>query len=142
MKNTDQLSRDSIEYYKERTEKLEMEKEALEAKLKWYEEQFRLSQQRRFGSSSEKTNPDQLSLFNEAEDTANPDVEEPTVETITYKRKKQRNRREDKLENLPTETVEYRLPAEEQVCSCCSGPLHEMSTQVRSEIEVIPAQVK
>src|SRR5699024_12074029 len=58
MKNTDQLSRDSIEYYKERTEKLEMEKEALVAKLKWYEEQFRLSQQRRFGSSSEKTNSD------------------------------------------------------------------------------------
>jgi len=142
MKNTDQLSRDSIEYYKERTEKLEMEKEALEAKLKWYEEQFRLSQQRRFGSSSEKTNSDQLSLFNEAEDTADSAIEEPTVQEITYKRKKQRGQREQKLENLPTETIEYRLPTEEQVCSCCGGELHEMSTEVRKEIEVIPAQVK
>src|SRR5699024_4638203 len=131
MKNTDQLSRDSIEYYKERTEKLEMEKEALEAKLKWYEEQFRLSQQRRFGSSSEKTNSDQLSLFNEAEDTADSAIEEPTVQEITYKRK-----------NLAMETIEYRLPTEEQVCSCCGGELHEMSTEVRKEIEVIPAQVK
>jgi prefoldin subunit 5 len=59
-------TKDTIEYYKERNEKLEIEKEALEAKLKWYEEQFRLSQQQKFGSSSEKTNPDQLSLFNEA----------------------------------------------------------------------------
>ena len=46
------------------------------------------------------------------------------------------------LENLPTETVEYRLPVEEQVCSCCGGPLHEMSTEVRREIEMIPAQAK
>lgn len=141
MKNTDTKNQESIEYYKERNEKLEIEKEALEAKLKWYEEQFRLSQQRRFGSSSEKTNPDQLSLFNEAEDTANPEIEEPTLETITITRKK-RDRRDDKFENLPTETIEYRLSAEEQVCSCCAGPLHEMSTQVRREIEVIPAQVK
>ena len=142
MENTAHTTKNTIEYYKERNEKLEIEKEALEAKLKWYEEQFRLSQQQRFGSSSEKTNPDQLSLFNEAEDTADSTVEEPTVETITYKRKKQRGEREQKLEDLPTETIEYRLSEEEQVCSCCDGPLHEMSTEVRKELKVIPAQVK
>jgi transposase len=142
MENKAQTSQDTIEYYIERTEKLEMEKEELEAKLKWYEEQFRLSQQRLFGSSSEKTNLDQLSLFNEAEDTANSTVEEPTVETIIYKRKKQSGQRERMLENLPTETIEYRLPDEDQVCSCCGGALHEMSTEVRKELKIIPAQVK
>lgn len=142
MKNTAQTPKDTIEYYIERTEKLEIEKEELEAKLKWYEEQFRLSQQRRFGSSSEKTDADQLSLFNEAEDTANSTVEEPTVEMITYKRKKQCGQREQKLENLPIETIDYRLSEEDQVCSCCGGELHEMSTETRQEIEVIPAQVK
>src|SRR5699024_3033348 len=142
MKNTDQLSRDSIEYYKERTEKLEMEKEALEAKLKWYEEQFRLSQQRRFGSSSEKTNSDQLSLFNEAEDTADSSIEETTVKENTYKHQKQRSMSKDKLENLTTETIEYSISTEEQVCSCCSRELHEISTEDRIELEVIPAQVK
>ncbi|WP_328797254.1 transposase, partial [Heyndrickxia sporothermodurans] len=40
---------------------------ALEAKLKWTEEQLRLLQKNRFGFSSEKTNPDQLELFNEVE---------------------------------------------------------------------------
>lgn len=142
MENTAHTSKDTIEYYKAQNERLEMEKEALEAKLKWYEEQFRLSQQRRFGSSSEKTDSEQLSLFNEAEDTANPTVEEPTVETITYKRKKQKGQRDQKLENLPTETIEYRLSNEEQVCSCCGGDLHEMSTEMRKELKVIPAQVK
>lgn len=40
------------------------------------------------------------------------------------------------------ETIEYRLPPEEQVCPNCGGPLHEMSTEVRQELKVIPAQVK
>lgn len=142
MENTAQTSKDTIEYYKALNEKLEMEKEELEAKLKWYKEQFQLSQQRRFGASSEKTDLGQLSLFNEAEATVDPKVEEPTIETITYKRKKQLGERDRKLENLPTETIHYRLSDEEQVCSCCSGTMHEMSTEVRRELKIIPPQVK
>nr|WP_301281721.1 IS66 family transposase [Virgibacillus proomii] len=142
MEKTAQTKKNSIEYYQELNEKLEMEKEELEAKLQCYEEQFRLLQKQKFGSSSEKTNSDQLSLFNEVEDTSDSTHEEPTVETITYKRKKQKGQRGQQLENLPTETIEYRLPAEEQVYSCCAGGLHEMSTQVRKELKVIPAQVK
>ena len=46
------------------------------------------------------------------------------------------------LKDLPVETIEYRLPPEEQVCPNCGGPLHEMSTEVRQELKVIPAQVK
>jgi transposase/uncharacterized coiled-coil protein SlyX len=114
----------------------------LDAKLKWYEEQFRLSRQKQFGASSEKTTPEQINLFNEVEDTVNPEVEEASIETITYQRKKkQAGQREDKLKDLPVEVIEYRLEEHEQVCPCCQGILHEMSTQVRQEIKVIPAQV-
>ncbi|MGN7472335.1 transposase domain-containing protein [Brevibacillus sp. SAFN-007a] len=61
----------------------------LTAKLKWYEEQFRLAQQKCFGASSEKTHPDQfeLNLFNEAEMLVTPATQEPDVETVTYSRK-------------------------------------------------------
>ena len=115
----------------------------LNAKLKWYEEQFRLSCQKQFGASSEKTPPEQLNLFNEVEDTANRKLEEPTIETITYqRRKKQPGNREELLKDLPVEVVEYRLPENEQICPCCEGPLHEMSTQIRQELEIIPPQVK
>ena len=38
----------------------------------------------------EKTNPDQLSIFNEAEKESRPEIEEPTIEEITYKRKKKK----------------------------------------------------
>jgi len=52
--------------------KLQSQVDELAAKVKWYEEQFRLSQQKKFGASSERTHPDQLQLFNEAEAEANP----------------------------------------------------------------------
>jgi transposase len=125
--------------------KLEKEKSELEAKLKWLEEQLRLYRQKRFGFSSEKTNPGQLelSLFNETEAEANPALPEPTVESITYlRRRKKRGHREMMLENLPVETVEYRLSPEEQVCSCCGGTLHEMSTEIRQELKYIPSELK
>ncbi|KOP80915.1 transposase, partial [Lysinibacillus sp. FJAT-14745] len=59
----------TIEELAAKNAELEKQNEALQAKLKWLEEQFRLSQQKKFGASSEKTNPDQLalSLFNEVE---------------------------------------------------------------------------
>jgi transposase len=124
--------------------KLEKEKADLEAKINWLKEQLRLHQSKRFGVSSERIIPGQLelTLFNEVEKEANLELPEPTVETITYRRHKKRGQRQLMLENLPVETIEYRLSEEEQVCSCCSGKLHEMSTEVRKELKYIPAEVK
>lgn len=121
---------------------LTQENAELTAKVNWFMEQFRLSQHRRFGASSERTAPGQEQLFNEVEKEAKPDAPEPTIETITYKRRKQQGHREAVLKDLPVETIEYRLPEEEQVCPCCGGPLHEMSTEVRQELKVIHAEVK
>ena len=45
------------------------------------------------------------------------------------------------LKDLPVEVIEYKLPEEEQICSCCGGALHEMSTETRQELKIIPAQV-
>jgi len=126
----------------EQMNKLAHENAELKAKLRWYEEQFRLAQRKRFAPSSEQTHPDQLLLFNEAEAAADPAKEEPTLENIVYTRKKRKGQREVKLEGLRTERVEYRLPEEEQTCACCGGSLHEMSTEVRRELKVIPAEVK
>lgn len=120
----------------------EQQIEELSAKLKWYEEQFRLSQNRRFGTSSEKTDPDQLSFFDEAEQEADPKVPEPTVEEITYKRRKTKGKNDKMLEDLPVETVEYHLPEKDQACPQCNEHMHRMSKEIRKEIKVIPAQVK
>ena len=141
--NTIDNSAEIIEQLNDRILVQEQQLAELNAKLKWYEEQFRLSRQKQFGASSEKTSDEQISLFNEPEDTANPKLEEPTLETITYQRKKKQvGQREDKLKDLPVEVIEYRLEADAQICPCCQGALHEMSTQERQELIIIPAQVK
>ena len=114
----------------------------LKSKLAWFEEQVRLSQQKRFGSSSERTDQNQLELFNEVESEADPSVEEPSIETVQHTRKKKRGQREAMMEGLPVETVEYRLSEEEQACSCCGNTMHTMSTETRQEMQIIPAQVK
>jgi len=132
-----------LELLEKQNAELEKEKANMEAKLNWLQEQLRLHQLKRFGTSNKKINPDQLELplFNEIEKEANLELPEPTVETITYRRRKKRGQRKLMLENLPVKTIEYRLPEEEQGCTCCGGKLHEMSTEIRQEIEYIPAQV-
>ena len=135
----------TVEDLRQRCARLEQQNVELTAKLHWFEEQFQLARHRQFGASSERSVPEQQSLlFNEAEveASATPAVPEPTVETITYRRRKARGRREAMLRELPVETIEHRLPESEQVCSSCGGPLHEMSTEVRQELAIVPAQVK
>ena len=133
----------SIEELQARCSALEQQVAELEAKLHWYEEQYRLAQHRRFGPSSERTHPDQQQIiFNEIEAEAPLSApEEPAFETITITRRKQKGRRREALADLPVERIEHRLPEEEQVCPQCGGALHEMSAQVRQELKIIPAQV-
>ena len=125
---------------------LENEKAELLAKLNWFEEHFRLNQHRLYGRSSEQTvHAEQQTLFNEAEalDAVTPTVQEPTLEEITYKRKKkQKGHREEMLKDLPVEIIEHKLPEEEQVCDVCGNDLHEMSVEITRELEIIPPQVK
>lgn len=144
MEKIEQHSSFTIEELATKNAELEKQNEVLQAKLNWLEAQFRLSQQKKFGASSEKSNPDQLALmlFNEIEMTMDVSVEEPTIETVSYKRKKRSGQIEAMLENLPTETIHYRLSEEDQVCLCCGEKTHEMSTQIRRELKIIPAQVE
>ena len=87
-------------------EALQKENEALKAKLQaseikvvglrklneWYREQLKLSRQKSFGASSEKSehSSEQISFFNEAEAIAAgaPLTAEPTEESIVEKPKK------------------------------------------------------
>ena len=133
----------TIEELEKKNAQLENQMKTMEMKLKWYEEQFKLAQQKRFGSSSEKTDDDQLvlQLFNEAEVSSSILLAEPTLETISYTRKKVGERAE-KLKDLPVETIHYDLSDEEKVCLTCDHELHEMSRQTRQELKIVPAQVK
>jgi len=115
----------------------------LKALVKFYEEQFRLNKHRQFGASSEKSEYDQLSIFNEADATADANVPEPELIEIERHYRKRTRLTTDKLpENLPIEVVEHDLPTDEQICPECGGDLHVMGRETRRELVIIPAQVK
>jgi transposase len=124
-------------------DKLLAENAELTQKVEWLMEQFRLFKHRQFGSSSEKSEYDQMSLFNEAEAAADSNVREPElIEVEKHYRKRKRSAKERLPENIPVEVVEHELPADEQFCAECGGGLHVMGRDSRRELVIIPAQVK
>lgn len=123
--------------------KVSSRSDEFEAKVKWYEGQFRLANQKKYGSSSEKTNTDlnQLFMFNEAELEASETEAEPELEKIHKRGVRKKGNKEYLTEDLPVEVIEYELSLGEQICPECQSPMHEMSKEIRKELKVIPAQV-
>jgi transposase len=113
----------------------------LERLVKYYEEQFKLAKHKQFGSSSEKSEYDQINLFDEAEAVADKNISEPELVEIEKHYRKRRRSASDRLpEDLPVEVIEHELPSEGQVCVECGGALHVMGHEVRRELKIIPAQ--
>jgi len=108
------------------------------ARLVFLEEQFRLAQQQRFGTSSEP-HPAQGDLFNEAE--VELDVAQEIVESTptTTKKKPVRQKLPKELER---EVIIHDLSEEEKACDCCGHQLHQMGESRSEKLEFIPASVK
>ena len=84
---------------------------------------------------------EQFSLFNEAEDAADPRAAEPDLEQITYKRRKQAGKQEQDFSGLPVEQVIHELQPAERVCPECGGALHQCGQSViRRELAYVPAR--
>lgn len=140
--------------YKAENELLKQHVSAMENKIKklekmneFLQQQVLLARHKRFGASSEKTHPNQLTLsgsvFNEAEQEENSLLPEPELEKITYKRKKQKGKREIDFSGLPTEQIICELPENERDCPECDDSLEQIGQTVyRRELTVIPAQYK
>ncbi|WP_460314546.1 transposase, partial [Aliiglaciecola aliphaticivorans] len=107
------------------------------AKIAFLEEQFRLAQQKQFGTSSEG-HPGQGELFNEAEEIDESVV--PEQEIIEYTRNKPK--RKPLPKDLPREVVIHDIADEDKVCDCCKGELHKIGEDIAEKLEFIPAQVK
>ena len=115
------------------------------SRVKLLTEENRMLRQRLFGRSSEKKmtviTEGQTSIFNEAERESDPNVPEPELEQITYKRKKQKGKREADFAGLPVERIVHELPEDKRICPECGGALHACGHDVlRRELTVIPAQ--
>ncbi len=106
-----------------------------EAEINLLKEAMKLSREKLFGSSSEKTPDGQLSLgfFDEAEKESNLNADEPTIERVT---KKKRTSRTDNLSHLETEVTEYTLPEDKLLCPKCNTPLKKITDETRETIKL------
>jgi transposase len=117
---------------------------SLERECALMREEIRLLRAGRFAPKSEKSAyiDGQLMLFNEAEFLSRRSAVEPAEEKVVQRRTRASGKREADLEGLPTYRIDYELPEDERICPCCKGALHEMDTDIRREIEYIPASVR
>jgi transposase len=116
----------------------------LSALVEHFKELFKLSQQHRFGASSEKTLPggQQLSLFDQPTVMEPPPAQGTKTQEVRYTRKKRTvGKRESDLSALPLEVVEYDVPEEGRVCPQCGDVMRGIGVDVRDEIKIIPPQV-
>lgn len=101
-----------------------------------------------FGRSSEQTSAlgieGQMSIFDEAETSADPKAVEPDLKEVdSYRRRKFRGQREELLKDIPHEKKLCTLAEEDRFCEKCNTPLRSIGEEfVRTEIEFIPAKVR
>ncbi len=121
-------------------EGLQLKVTQLEAKLAWYEEQFRLQKHQQFGASSERFEG-QGQLFNETEVLADEEPNEPDVEQVpAHERRKPV--RKPLSEDLPREIIEIDITDEEKQCDGCGGELRAFGHETSTKLDIVPAQVK
>jgi len=142
IENTSHSANDRLTEIEYKMEQLIQENEELKAKVTFYEEQIKLSQSQKYGSSSEIISDGQLSIFNEAEKESAKENVEPDIEEITYKRRKGTSKSRKSYKDLEEEEILYTLPTDEQNCPKCNHELHEMKVIVRKELKFVPARVK
>ncbi|MBL6992227.1 MAG: IS66 family transposase zinc-finger binding domain-containing protein [Bacteriovoracaceae bacterium] len=108
-------------------------------------------QRMKFAPSSEKDkNPNQLRIFNEAEELAfkSNDGEGSDQEGFDSDKKevkgytRKRGKRKPLPEDLEREDVIIELPEEERVCPDDGTPLVEIGEEVSEKLDIIPAVIK
>ena len=132
-----------IEALKSQLKQKDEKIQSLEKLNDWYIEQLKLKLKEKFGASSEKADPNQLSLFdlfNEAETLMQPITTEPELETVVKAHTRKKSKRGSKFDNLEVKQVHYELSDEEKICDICGEVLTEMTTQTRKELVIKPAE--
>ena len=109
-------------------------------------EQIRLANCRFFGSKSERVVPEQLSLFNDMDSSADESAAEPKLEEAIgaeagkgpRTRKRGGKRRLD-LSSMETVVIDHVLADEERACHQCGQKLEEIGVDVARRLRLVPA---
>ena len=103
-----------------------------------------------YGQSSEKSryvlgdDPNQVSLFNEAEAEAKPHAPEPDKVSVSSYNRKPKRTKEELAADLPVVEILCELDADKLNCKICKdGKLRILGKEfVREELEIIPQQIR
>jgi transposase len=108
------------------------------------EEELRLARHKQFGASSEKADPAQFHLFNEAEVLgAKPPPAGEGDEITVPAHKRARGKRKPLDDRLPRERIEHDIPLAEKLCPCGSGHMRPRIGEIVTEqADIVPAKVK
>ena len=133
--------------------KQETEIQLLKEKMKELEfmnallsDRLALAQRKQFGSSSEKyaEGYEQMNLFNEAEQEADPNAAEPEMEEIhpkSYKHKKPTGKKEEDLSAFETtEVIKHKLEGDDRFCPECGTKYKVVATETVKYLKFIPAR--
>jgi len=126
-------------------EKSDLQKKlsAAEQQLIYFEEQFKLYQQKRFGRSSEKLDSPQIQLFDESglpEVEFSDDEASDAIDIPAHQRRiKTRGRKLD-TSQLTRETTTYDLSEEEKHCPC-GHALHKIGEDTSEQVAHIPEKL-
>jgi transposase len=120
--------------------------EQAEARVKWFEEQFKLSRQRHFGRRTETLESPQLllNIFNAEESSLAIEAAElpSEKETITYTRKNNNKKgRCIDTSHLPRHTIIHDLKEDEKICCDCQHDLQKIGEDKSEQLEVVPQQL-
>lgn len=126
----------------QRLAELEEQVAFLNSELERYKAMVKLANRDRFGSKSERVVdlPAEQLIFNEIEKEASlPELPEET-QTITYTKKKGRQKREPFPEHLPREEKILDLSEEEKICPHDGHRLREIGEERVEKLKTLPAQ--
>jgi transposase len=107
------------------------------------QEELRLLIHKRFGASTEKADPDQLQLFNEAETTAAtaPDADNTATEITVPEHTRQKRGRKPLPPLLPRVRIEHDIPDVEKICPCgCT--LSRIGEETSEQLDIEPAKIQ
>ena len=118
----------------------------MELRIAVLEEQLRLAAHKRYGASSEKADPDQLGLFNEAESLCDASdlqtTPAPESEITVPAHTRKTGGRKPFADNLPRRRVEHDIVDADKLCPCGSGHQRPRIGEVVSEqTEIEPATI-
>lgn len=121
----------------------------LEHQVRLLKEQVDFLTRKLYGTKSEKTSAlqihGQMSLFNEAESSANPDIPEPDLIEVGkhLRKKKYAGQREELIKTIPHSKVLHTIDERDQICEKCGSTMVRVGEEfVRTEVQFIPAKLR